>query len=129
MEPKAKKQQWVPKPITGYHSVEEVQFNNPRNRRRTFRECGWPDWYPVSVDDLSASPIHVYPNPTSTVLTIEAAEVIHSIRVYDLNGRLMQQRSPNVKALSIDVSGWPAGLYFVELSSEREVRTLKFVKD
>ena len=84
---------------------------------------------PVSVDDLSASSIRVYPNPTSTMLAIEAEEAIHSIRVFDLNGRQLLQQSSGAGTTSIDVSAWPAGLYFLELHSDREVRTLKFVKE
>ena len=83
---------------------------------------------PVSVNDLSASSIRVYPNPAATVLTIESLEVIHSVRVYDLNGRLLQDQRPGTGTVSLDVAGWQAGLYFVQLSSNRETRTLKFVK-
>ncbi|MEL6659515.1 MAG: T9SS type A sorting domain-containing protein, partial [Bacteroidota bacterium] len=83
---------------------------------------------PVSVNELSVSSLRAYPNPAATVLTIEAVEVIRSVRVYDLNGRLIQDQSPGTGIVSLDVTGWQAGLYFVQLSSDRETRTLKFVK-
>eukprot|EP00903_Cladosiphon_okamuranus_P000567 g565.t1 len=84
---------------------------------------------PVSVDGPAAQLIRVFPNPAATTLTIEAGEEIHSVRVYDVNGRLLQSLKPASEMTRLDVSFFRAGLYFMELSVGAEVRLLKFVKE
>ena len=84
---------------------------------------------PVSVDGPVAQLVRVFPNPAATTLTIEAGEVIHSVRVYDVNGRLLQNLKPASEMTRLDVATLRAGLYFMELSLGAEVRLLKFVKE
>ena len=84
---------------------------------------------PVSVDGPVAQLVRVFPNPAATTLTIEAGEVIHSVRVYDVNGRLLQNLKPANEMTRLDVATLRTGLYFMELSLGTEVRVLKFVKE
>lgn len=60
----------------------------------------------------------IYPNPTSSVLNVEIGQSLQSgqIEVYDINGKLILQRSGITEGIqSIDISGNPKGVYFVKV--------------
>ena len=57
--------------------------------------------------------IHVSPNPAATHFTIQSLERETPIAVYDINGKIILEKSisPDEK---VDVSGWNKGIYFVK---------------
>ncbi len=65
-------------------------------------------------EQLSASQLSVYPNPTSTEITISGVEgIIDEISIYNkLGQRVIQEMKPSN---TIDVSWLPQGLYIVEV--------------
>jgi hypothetical protein len=68
----------------------------------------------------------IYPNPTSGLLNIKTLENIENIKLFDLNGRLLQNKTTqNVKEETIDLSTFAAGVYLVEVQTE----TGKFFKE
>ena len=72
------------------------------------------------VDDLQSSEnlIKLYPNPVSSLLTIE--NLNHScITIYDLQGRVVVELEGEVK-VSVDVSGFPNGVYTVAVDGKRQ---------
>ena len=68
---------------------------------------------PFEVDDLQSSEnlVKLYPNPVSSLLTIE--NINHSrITIYDLQGRVVVEFEGE-QTMSVDVSGFPNGVYTV----------------
>lgn len=79
----------------------------------------------VSVTDPSAlqQRLSVYPNPVGHRLQLDYRKDAHklqSIRVSNLQGQLLQAETTAVK--DIDFSGFPAGLYLVEVRYQDGVR-------
>jgi len=70
----------------------------------------------------------VYPNPASDYLNVVAEEEIRSIRLYSLDGRLLQEMSVQGMSEQLDISRLNAGLYIVELQTEEELLQEKFIK-
>lgn len=80
----------------------------------------------VSSEDL----ITIYPNPSQSILTIEAAHLISEINIFDLKGRLIyQQYYNNTKKLSINVEEFPIGLYNIHCKTSKGVSNYKFIKE
>jgi len=75
----------------------------------------------VGIDEvLNEKSMKVYPNPSSSEITVELDKNIDlqeiEIRVLDLNGKVIS--SPNAaRIIKIDLSGNSAGTYFLELRS------------
>jgi len=84
---------------------------------------------PVSIADFETHSAEFYPNPVSSVLTIESKAIVHSIQIYDINGRLLNTLIKNSETVSIDVSGLVEGLYFIKIQSKDSFQTLKFIKE
>jgi len=67
------------------------------------------------------------PNPTTGALTITNYELrIESIEVFDIYGR--KQNAESRKENEIDISGLPAGFYFVKITTENGKVTKKVIK-
>ena len=67
--------------------------------------------------------VSIFPNPTQNTLTIRNLSGKQTISIYALDGRLMKAFEVSGD-LTIDISDWAEGLYFVKTKSS----TLKMVK-
>ncbi|MBL4625545.1 MAG: T9SS type A sorting domain-containing protein, partial [Flavobacteriales bacterium] len=59
----------------------------------------------------------VYPNPTSSIFTIQNINANSVINVYDLLGQLVYASNSSTNLHSVDVSTWNKGVYLVEVGS------------
>jgi len=82
----------------------------------------------VGVEDPSVTDISISPNPTSGVVHIFAPENLKTISVTSALGRKIAVKADwNSKTCTIDLSGQPAGVYYITLSGDqggRSTRTL-----
>jgi len=69
----------------------------------------------LSTQDLGLTP-QVYPNPTTGLVYINAAEPLRTIRVLTPEGRVLRRYQPTGLRTELDVSSLPAGVYFLELT-------------
>ena len=70
--------------------------------------------------------IRLYPNPVSSLLHIGSDSAIDNVRIYDLTGKQMNLTSFYDK--SVDVSTLQSGVYIIEIQTNAEKFTSKFVK-
>lgn len=73
--------------------------------------------------DEDKSIITLYPNPASDYIIIDLSDEA-PIEIYSITGQLMQIISTAKQKHQVDISNYPAGLYFVKTGNQ----TLKFVK-
>jgi len=69
----------------------------------------------------------IYPNPTSTQLTIDTKLAIKEVILIDLTGKIIRTVVP--KANKINVSDLSNGIYFIKVVGEEQTIIQKFVKD
>ncbi len=70
----------------------------------------------------------VYPNPAVNSLTIQTAEQIKGIRVYNVTGAQVKQFGYTVNGSKLDVSSLKAGYYIIAFETDKGVITRKFIK-
>ena len=80
----------------------------------------------ISTKDLAIS---LYPNPTSSLINIKAENVVKSIEIYDVQGRVIQVNKTDSKEVVLDVSTYNSGIYFVKVSTDFGSHIEKIVKD
>lgn len=78
----------------------------------------------VTIDNS----VGVYPNPVNDIVNIKANSAIKLIEIYDVQGRIIQTRSTNQEAESIDVSAYSNGIYFLKIKTELGEKVEKIVK-
>ncbi len=83
-----------------------------------------------TVDTHFQSKVSIYPNPVKDWLTIETIDCTNcTIKVYNLNGKLLYSERLNGLQERIEVSHLSNGVYFLVVENERGInQTEKFVK-
>lgn len=83
----------------------------------------------TSFNNAAEDNIKLYPNPTSTQITIEVKEVSYSeIMIFSTTGQLMTSLEPSEGNLTIDVSEYASGMYFIRFVSNGLAVTKRFIK-
>lgn len=80
----------------------------------------------TGVKDLSDVAFSVFPNPTSDFLNISTSDNIESVKVFDMNGRLILSNTYNTSNVKLDVMSLTNGHYTVLVN---DVKPIKFVKN
>lgn len=85
----------------------------------------------LAVDQFENGDFVFYPNPTNDFITISlknTANSIASIVVYDVLGKtLMTQKLQNVSSQTIDLSSVNTGIYFIEVTTDANLKVVKKV--
>lgn len=83
-----------------------------------------------SFTQASKDNIKMYPNPTRSQVTIDILDGdFDEILIFSSTGTMVKKINPNIDALSIDVSQYASGVYFVRfVSKEGLAVTKRFIK-
>ena len=85
------------------------------------------------VDQLQSMQIKIYPNPTLGMVSVEINGSedgsVTILRIFDSQGRKLQEKAHTERLLDIDISAYPAGNYIVEIIAGAEHTTWKIVKE
>ncbi len=87
----------------------------------------------TAIDDLQVQgvEIKVYPNPTSDYVTVHFSNTIEkpAYLLFDLSGRLIEQKNIESTGTKIDMSGYSGGSYILKLrTAEQPLQTFKIIK-
>jgi hypothetical protein len=100
-----------------FYQNEELVFHNNK-----FPKCYYNQLY-LSIDNISINnSIKTYPNPSSGYFNIEVEDGIEisDLKVFDINGKLIQTIvSDHSSKLSIDLTGKPKGVYFLQAETDK----------
>jgi len=111
------------KPLNGinYYQLYQIDYNG--------------DKYDLGIKDLNFSVdetvITAYPNPTYNVVTLTLpSNVYQYAEVADLSGKKLTklQIKPKAVSVKVDLSLYPAGMYFVRLLGDGKMNTQKIIK-
>jgi len=79
---------------------------------------------PVSTSDK----ISIYPNPACDYITIDAEFIPEKIIIYSVEGKVMTEENPAGNNTLVSISGFPKGIYFMEIKNGNEKVFHKFIK-
>ncbi len=134
----AEVQNWLNSPATNFGWI--IKQNNEANTQLAARfgskDLGFaPDLAVtytnnLSVDEFDLNALKVYPNPTSGKinLNVPAAINIEGLKLFNVLGQqVMNRRSGNMNEL--DLSGIDAGIYLLEIRSDKGSTVRRIVKE
>ncbi len=72
-----------------------------------------------------------YPNPSKTSIYIEGTALLDAdfIILYDLSGRILEQKRVNKRITEINISNYPKGMYLIKISGLNHSSVYKFIKE
>lgn len=77
--------------------------------------------------ELEAPTMRLFPNPATSHLTIESDDFPVFTSIADLNGKILYNEPSLKHNHSINVEGWPKGVYLVNIRGEKGFSTIKKV--
>ena len=87
---------------------------------------------PSSMPESNEQKIQIYPNPAVDYITVCVGEwpqgKSFGLLVMDVNGKILTEKRLSAQKVSIDVSQWPSGVYYVWVEQEGARSGRKFVK-
>lgn len=81
----------------------------------------------VGINEAAALQLSVYPNPSSSLVSIQCEKTINTIRLTDILGNELINRHVNSNNTQVDVSMFPKGVYLLQLSAGKQTATRKVV--
>lgn len=75
----------------------------------------------VGVDDVQANSVNVFPNPATDIITIESNYKNATIRLFDLQGRLVFESQRDATNTSINLDNLTKGVYILSIENESEI--------
>lgn len=82
--------------------------------------------YPTSGTTINKSGnITIYPNPTSSEITVIAPYTIREVSICNLLGQTVLNTQHNAETLHLNVAAIPAGVYFIKVNNSE---VMKFIK-
>lgn len=84
----------------------------------------------TSIRDFSvpSNPISIYPNPARDFINLKSKSPIEKYVIYDINGKALYQSIPLSKNIEIAINNLVNGIYFIEITTDKNVFTRKFIK-
>ncbi|AWH85303.1 secretion system protein Por [Flavobacterium album] len=83
----------------------------------------------LSTDKFNtAASTVIYPNPVGDMLYVKSGEIINSVMVYDIYGKLLQSKNLSSNTASLDFSQYAPGIYLVKASGSNGTATQKIIK-
>lgn len=93
-------------------------------------------WNPGKEDNLSEGKISIYPNPTHGIIIlgfdnkdVNADDLSNSVKVFDLQGKLVYQKIGLSQYSTIDLSKVSNGTYILKLSLCGQIKEYKIIKN
>ncbi|MFZ4521768.1 MAG: T9SS type A sorting domain-containing protein, partial [Bacteroidales bacterium] len=86
----------------------------------------------LSVNNINnEEKFSIYPNPASTIITIETTEIYtkSQLSIVNVNGQELITHQIIEPKTQVDISNLPSGVYFVRLTNDRNVTMGKFIKN
>lgn len=71
----------------------------------------------------------IYPNPATNTITFETGANNLQLQVYNLNGQMIMDKKLKAGSNTIDITGFPQGMYFCRLTdTDKFLQSGKFIK-
>lgn len=84
----------------------------------------------TSIDDLGGLEFKLYPNPTTGIINVKSELDAVTIKMMDLNGKIVFDKNIDKHATNIDISHLVSGTYFTEIKDNKGNRSLrKIIKE
>ncbi|MDR2979410.1 MAG: C10 family peptidase [Bacteroidales bacterium] len=83
----------------------------------------------VGMDGISLqNTVNIYPNPANTIVKIEMDSDFEVLQISSITGQTISTQQVRDKSMTLDVSSYPAGIYFITLKGNSGNMTKKMIK-
>lgn len=80
------------------------------------------------VNELNSN-VLVYPNPVSEVFNVETVESINILEIYNMAGIKVHNMTNCGNKAEIEMGDMPNGIYFIQITTDTSIKTIKLIKE
>ena len=114
-------------PITDYSSYANRRWIiGQGNAALTYGKCA-P--CAIGINEVEIADLSVYPNPAKDEINISTSELINSIKVYSLLGKLIKEQKTSGTHARLNISTFEKGMYIIAIESNGKTNQLRIIKD
>ena len=106
--------------------VRVWEFGN--DLKGNFNICAWSP-SSLGVEDNTFNGFTYFPNPIKDVLTLKSPRAIDKVDVFNVLGQRMVSINSQNNVQNIDLSNVQVGVYFVRISIDNQIKTIRVIKD
>jgi len=81
----------------------------------------------ISKTPRAIAEVNVYPNPASTYFIIQSENRIGQVFIYDLTGRLVENKRADENQVIIDAGNYINGVYIINVHSDKGIASRKLI--
>jgi hypothetical protein len=82
----------------------------------------------VGVEETNIAEIKIYPNPADNQLTITSSNIISDLKLFDLQGRLLEIFNSGSSTITVDLNRYSRGMYILMMTINERTVIHKIVK-
>ena len=79
----------------------------------------------LDITNIDSNPINVYPNPTASNWTVASSSIINSVKLFNLLGQKVFEKTSNDTKVNIDASNLETGVYMLQTNNTTMKRLIK----
>ena len=83
----------------------------------------------MSIKENTLDGLILYPNPVKDILTLDSAEPLDKIEVFNSLGQLVLSENPGTAKTTINLEGQPTGVYLLTVQSDNKAKTSRVIKE
>jgi hypothetical protein len=81
------------------------------------------------IQDAQQQTVSIYPNPTASDVTLDLSGLnAKTVELFSMNGQLLSTVVPTDETMTLSLSQYANGIYFVRIHSDKGITTQKIVK-
>jgi len=81
----------------------------------------------LKTEEYFVRNIKLYPNPATDVLNVFSLHQLSSYKIFNSLGQLVIQQNVSTQNLKIDLAAYTSGIYFIQLNSDENQKSFKFL--
>ena len=82
----------------------------------------------LANQDFDMTQFTYYPNPVIDLLNITYSQDMTSVKVFNMIGQQLMNKQVNSNTVQIDMSSYPNGAYFIQVTTENAMKTVRVIK-
>ena len=82
----------------------------------------------LSTDENKEPELIFYPNPVNDVLNLSYIQEMNVVKVYNLVGQELLSKKVNSSTAQVDISNFANGTYFIQVTTETAMKTVRVIK-
>jgi hypothetical protein len=82
----------------------------------------------LANQDFDMTQFTLYPNPVIDLLNISYSQDMTSVKIFNMVGQQLLSKQINSNSTQIDMSGYANGAYFIQVTTENAMKTVRVIK-